>query len=492
MNPDQLTQWAVDHPWPAVGAATAVLGLAAAFWAIARFVRSTQRPPAPVLVAAAGALVCTAYTADTSWRFAAHQLGMNDLTERLLMFAAAEIALLACAVMARANKAATATETTAGSAGTPGALVWLITGVQIIPAYSESGIVGGTVRAIIGPVMAGLLWHLAMGLEIRVVRPGALSTGLPAMLGREVRERLLSRLGLAVRDRDAAQITADRATKTAVRLASRKKRGPWARHRLAAAVTRSGAATSGERRHQLMQQLAARRTSAELATVPVPSPWTVEPAPEPYPRTPLGVTSAELRRLDPMDAILRVQAAHLDATPAELSSLCTQYGVPVSEMQVRIATRAGSPPPQVQAVPVLPALPEAEVDHSRGLVLELTGPYPGPHPMEAPALVLAAGHSRREVHARVPAEGVPGSIEDPIDFIKRRAREEREKREATPPSDASTAVPDGLLGLAREIDDEHRRTNDGRPAPIRVLKRELHIGQPAAQQLQARLKQVQP
>lgn len=31
---------------------------------------------------------------------------------------------------------------------------WVITGGQIIPAYAEPGPVGGTVRALIGPVMA--------------------------------------------------------------------------------------------------------------------------------------------------------------------------------------------------------------------------------------------------------------------------------------------------------------------------------------------------
>ncbi|MFD3917334.1 hypothetical protein, partial [Streptomyces sp. NPDC058603] len=251
----------------------------------------------PVAVAAIGALVCTAYTADTSWRFAEHHLGMRDTTERIIMFAAAEVALLACAVMARANKRATATEAHAGSPGTPGVLVWVITGVQVIPAYSESGIIGGTVRAIIGPVMAGLLWHLAMGLEIRVVRPEALSTGLPALIGRELRERLLSYLGLAERDRTAEQIARDRATARAVRLASRKKlRTPWGRHRLAAAVARSGAALDHAQHDRLMHELAARRTAGQLATIAIASPWQMPteyrtdiervPVPAPEPEVP--------------------------------------------------------------------------------------------------------------------------------------------------------------------------------------------------------------
>ncbi|WP_405391078.1 hypothetical protein OG596_26420 [Streptomyces sp. NBC_01102] len=275
MTRDQLITWAVDHPWPTAGiTAAALLVAVGAVWATIHTARSWTWPPMPVIVAATGALVCTAYTADTSWRFAEHHLGMRDTTERLVMFAAAEVALLACALMARSNKAATATHGQAGTPGVPGVLVWVITGVQVIPAYSESGIIGGTVRAIIGPVMAGLLWHLAMGLEIRVARPDALATGLPAMIGREVRERLLSYLGLATRDRSAEQITRDRATARAVRLASRNKlRTPWGRHRLAAAVARSGAALDPLQRDRLMQELAARRSAAELATIKVDSPW---------------------------------------------------------------------------------------------------------------------------------------------------------------------------------------------------------------------------
>ncbi|GAA2761933.1 membrane protein [Streptomyces paradoxus] len=146
------------------------------------------------------------------------------------MFAAAELALFATALMARQNLA------TQGAPGLPGTLVWVITGVQVIPAYAESGPIGGTVRAFVGPVMAAMLWHLAMGIELRLRTPGAASHGLIAVLGREAPERLLSRLGIAARDRDAAQITRDRATTRAVTLAAR-------RHALA------------------------------LATVPLPSPW---------------------------------------------------------------------------------------------------------------------------------------------------------------------------------------------------------------------------
>ncbi|TXL91867.1 hypothetical protein [Streptomyces sp. IB2014 016-6] len=271
-------------------ALTGVLSLAAARW---RSRRRTKREPRTaggpaVKVAALAALGCTAYSADTSWRFAADYLDMAGTLERAAMFGAAELALFATALMARQNL------NSQGTPGLPGTLVWVITGVQIIPAYAESGPVGGTVRAFVGPVMAAMLWHLAMGIELRLHKPDAASTGLLATLGREARERFLSRLGIAARDRDAAQITRDRATARAVTLATRlaehtpaqrqKLRGRRLTRRLSKALGRAAVGTDPKQRAQLLDQLAARRHAQALAIVPLPSPWTtghdepVEPA----------------------------------------------------------------------------------------------------------------------------------------------------------------------------------------------------------------------
>ncbi|MFD9871573.1 hypothetical protein ACFXI8_00380 [Streptomyces niveus] len=268
-------------------AVTGVLSLAVAGWTSRR---RTVREPRPagspaVKVAALAALGCTAYSADTSWRFAADYLDMAGTVERAAMFGAAELALFATALMARQNLNTRATP------GLPGTLVWVITGVQIIPAYAESGPVGGTVRAFVGPVMAAMLWHLAMGIELRLHKPDAAPQGLLASLGREARERLLSRLGIAARDRDAAQITRDRATARAVTLATRlaehtpaqrqKWRGRRLTRRLSKALGRAAVGTDLKQRTQLLDQLAARRHARALATVPLPSPWTTahdEPA----------------------------------------------------------------------------------------------------------------------------------------------------------------------------------------------------------------------
>ncbi|MFH8528129.1 helix-turn-helix domain-containing protein [Streptomyces tendae] len=261
---------------PLVAAAAGVVALALLVWLL----RSLRKTPAAVAVASLAAMACTAYSADTSWRFAEHRLGMASDLERAAMFAAAELALFSCALMARQNL-----RSPQGTPGTPGVLVWVITGVQVIPAYSESGIVGGTVRAVVGPILAALLWHLAMGIELRHGQPGAASQSLPALIARELRERLLSRLGLAVRDRSAEQITRDRATVRAVALAAKlADMGPKARgrartaRRLSVAVGKAQAGASEEQRAKLLDLLAARRHAAALATIELASPW--EDAPE--------------------------------------------------------------------------------------------------------------------------------------------------------------------------------------------------------------------
>jgi hypothetical protein len=531
---DQPIAWAASH-WPTIAAAAVLVALLTGF---ASYI--ARRTSGAVLTAGIGALVATAFSADTSWRFAGHRLAMTD-NERLGLFAAGEIALIACAVMARANKRATATDTEAGTPGVPGVLVWCITGVQLVPAFAESGVWGGLIRSVFGPVMAALLWHLAMGLEIRVAKPEALSTGLPAQIGHELRERLLSHLGLAVRGRTAAQVTRDRATARAVRLASRNHLGPWGRAALKASVARSGAATNAEQRHRLLQLLAARRGAAELRTVPVVSPWVPQPVPEAYPATPLGVTGAQLRHMDPLDALLLVRAAHPDATEAELASLSTEYGVPVSEAQVRVALHAlPAPVPEVQqskgpaqvqqqapeialftAPAELPAVHQAVPDtveytyQAGGLHFDLTteAEVRREHACAVPAQMIRPPRTRTEVHARVP--DAPDGHEALFQWTARRAAEERTARTeqphtraqvrpvpqpvpvpevqapsvpthpSTPDPASSPRVPgvsEDLLERARRVDAAHRLAH-GRPAPIRVLKAELGVGQPKAELL---------
>lgn len=280
MNYPGFTDWVRGHPYVPI---LAVAGLALLVFALRRARGALTNTPAAVVVAAVGAALCTAYSGDTSWGFARDHLAMASRAERSVMFAAAELGLFSMALMARQNLR------TLGAPGAPGVLVWIITGVQVIPAYSESGVVAGTVRAFVGPVLAALLWHLAMGIELRHAEPESDSQSLPALVVRELRERLLSRLGLARRGRDAAQISRDRWTAIATRRAAHladlqtASASPWrlgrARRRLAVAVDRTDAGVLPGQQEVLLNRLAAFRNADELATVPLPSPWRTE-APE--------------------------------------------------------------------------------------------------------------------------------------------------------------------------------------------------------------------
>lgn len=448
-----LLRWAGANPWPTAAAATAAaLALALLVRAAVRRLRGLDWPPGFVLVFGAAAALCTAYSGDTSWRFAESHLGMDRFAERAVMFAAGEVALLACAIGARARKRATAGDNGTGSAGVPGILVWLITAVQIVPAYAESGFWGGTVRAFFGPVMAGLLWHLAMGLEVRVRRPEALTGGLAATLGRELRARLLSRLGLAARERTAEQITRDRWTARAVdlaaQLAHRQNRGTaWRRarleRRLDRAVGRAQVGASPTQRAALLNALATRLHSRALPTLDLPSPW--DPPREPARPTQRPETAAarELREMHPLDATLAVAAAHPTATVDELRALLGGHGVVVSPTQVELALRSGA---------------------SDG--------------RPAPGCASAAGQTRTAVHARIPdgdEADAPGGNPDAADAD-------------APDADADRA----LLPDARRLDAQHRRDHN-RPAPLRALQAGLRIGQPRAQRMRALLDaEVQP
>ncbi|MET7775345.1 hypothetical protein ABZU94_14020 [Streptomyces mirabilis] len=327
-----LLIWAQAHPLPTGTAAVLLLAV------LVTLVRAS-RTPAAVLVASLAAMACTAYSGDTSWRFAEHRLGMTSAAERGAMFAAAELALFSCALMARQNLRGPQ-----GAPGTPGLLVWFITGVQVIPAYSESGFVGGTVRAVVGPVMAAMLWHLAMGIELRHATPGAGSQSLPAVIARELRERLLSRLGLATRDRTAEQITRDRATARAVQLASRPKLRRWGNARLAAAVARSGVGTDPEQLDVMMRMLAARRGAGRLSTVELRSPFEPE----------ASEVAVEVHRVPDVPEVYPAIEVPVPAVPE---------AVPPRVRLLPLATRCGLPlaaPEPVAEVPVPEPAPAHE------------------------------------------------------------------------------------------------------------------------------------
>ncbi|MFF6805687.1 hypothetical protein [Streptomyces sp. NPDC012616] len=99
----------MTHPFEpssllAIGAPFLVVALLAG-WLLRRRAQKPgvehRRGTAAIPVAAVAAIGCTAYSADTSWRFAADYLDMGSTVERAFMFATAELALFAMALMAR-------------------------------------------------------------------------------------------------------------------------------------------------------------------------------------------------------------------------------------------------------------------------------------------------------------------------------------------------------------------------------------------------------
>ncbi|MEH0625076.1 hypothetical protein [Streptomyces stelliscabiei] len=118
-------------------------------------------------VAAIAAVGCTAYSASTSWRFAADYLDMHNTVERCAFFAIGELAMVANAVIARQNL-----HGPRQASGLPAVLIWVLAAVLTVPAYAEHGLVGGTWSGFFGPVMAAAMWQLAIGTERRHQTPG--------------------------------------------------------------------------------------------------------------------------------------------------------------------------------------------------------------------------------------------------------------------------------------------------------------------------------
>ncbi|WUD72135.1 hypothetical protein OG937_10760 [Streptomyces sp. NBC_00510] len=453
-----------------------------------------KRHPVAVVVAALAAAACTAYSGDTSWRFAEEHLGMHSLRERGFLFFAGELALFGCALMARSNMHYK------NKPGAPGMLVWLITTVQVIPAYTESpDIWGGTVRAFVGPVLAALLCHLALGLDLWHAKPGAQSNSVPAVIVRELRERMLSRLGLADRGRNAAQIARDRATRKAVRLAALPEPPRWLpnvrNRRLGAAVARAEVGQDPEQRKKLLRLLAVRRHAGELATREIPSPWDdalreVFPghaAVSPALSATLGTLAhQDLRRMQPLDAIRTIVDAYPYASVVEIAARCGSAGVRVSEALIGVALdRANT------------ALKTAVADAGKETVPDMQ-PAPGPQP------AVAAPPRTEAVHARIPAQPHPAAAQPGADS-RADAQPHAADDEADAQPHAKAPAPDAdasgvrsgpdrdeLLGEARRLDLVVRADggrNASRGVSLRQLQRQLHIGQRRAQRLQRLLKQ---
>lgn len=221
------------------------------------------------------ALVGTLLSLDTAARYFAEELGINGLIvvvngyrislELTAVCSVGELTLIACGYAMRHSVRRS------GRPGPAQLVAVAICAAATFVAIALEGVVGGLVRAAFGPVLALVTLHLALGIEIKVRR--GVSNGTWARIGRELRERALSRFGLADDSRDALARTRDRAVQRAARLATTSGWVLRRDARLARAVRASGVALDAVQRDRMLRQVAAFRHLNGLKTIELPSPW---------------------------------------------------------------------------------------------------------------------------------------------------------------------------------------------------------------------------
>jgi hypothetical protein len=272
------------------------------------------------------ALAATGVSVDTSWHFFGEKLHITNDVERGLLFAVLEMALIACGyamhhTVQRVDEA--------GNPGKPGparVVAWALCGLSAYMALVIGGPVGGPVRVAAGPVLALVMLHLALGIAIRVRR--GVSSGTWARVGRELRERALSRLGLADDNRPALERTRDRATDRAARLAA----GGWLfrKARLARAVRASGVALDEGQRARMLRQVAALKNVEALMGLRASSPWTLPDTPR-VSLTKVRPTPTAPEPVDLEATIARaVEAALATQKPRRPISVVPQESVPAT------------------------------------------------------------------------------------------------------------------------------------------------------------------
>lgn len=264
--------WRLLVPLLLFGAAAQVTGYLAALGARgyrqAREKASTSIGARAFYVAAFSALMVSA---DTSWRLF-EWLGVTAVWERTALFAVVEIAMIACGVAMRAGVRAN------GDPGPARWLAWALCGVAAYGAIAFSGPIEGVLRVLLGPVLGLVSLHLAMGIEIRSKQHTRNATWERVL--RELRERVLSRLGLADDERDALTRTRHRAARRAARLAL-AKRVPFRRWRHQRALRVADVAHDPAAMQRMLEELAVLRYADQLATLEQPSPWRKWVADEP-------------------------------------------------------------------------------------------------------------------------------------------------------------------------------------------------------------------
>lgn len=210
------------------------------------------------------AVLSIGVSVDTSWRFFEQRLGITDTVERIVLFSVMEAALIACGWAMRGGVRRD------GRPGPARLVAWALTAFAAFAALSLSGPVAGTARVLLGPVLGLVMLHLALGIEIRASRQ---RTTTWARVGRELRERLLSLLGLGNDHRDALARTRDRAALRAAKLALASRWTPWRKARLRKALHISHVAHDPAQRDRMLRELGVLQHADKLAETTQPAPW---------------------------------------------------------------------------------------------------------------------------------------------------------------------------------------------------------------------------
>lgn len=253
---------------------------------LANKTRGIARPTAGQTAVTVGALVCTGVGVNTAWMFTATHLHITDEFTRVALCGTGEIVLVALGLAARDNLRRDQ------APGTPGMLVWVITGFLAIPAYAEGSaqaqgfwqaLVAGTWRAVFGPVGAAILWHFAMGLEIKAIDAAARSKGVLARLGRRLGQSILAAFGIGDTDTTTTELLRARARVRAANLTDRyrslsQKRqggmhGRWIKRRLRAALRTAGVAHDDAAKAALLADLAVSSHAPALSQLAHENPW---------------------------------------------------------------------------------------------------------------------------------------------------------------------------------------------------------------------------
>jgi hypothetical protein len=203
---------------------------------------------------------------NTSWRYFGDVLQITNIAERATMFAVLELALIACGIGMRAG-----VNSESGRPGPARFVAWSLCALSAFMAWQIAGPLAGSARVLLGPVLGLVMLHLALGIEWRAHESHRAGTW--SRIAHELRERVLSRVGLADDQRDALTRTRHRAADRAARL-SVARHAILRDRRLGRALAAAGVAHDDTLRDRMLSARAVLANVSALRDLSQAAPWT--------------------------------------------------------------------------------------------------------------------------------------------------------------------------------------------------------------------------